>query len=558
MPNLPKTFIPAVFSVLAALAAAAPAAPAAADEAAGPTDLFNALWLKKNVFSAIAGYRLMVVEIVEPKEPPTSGPVTLKLRAVADLQESKDFKPEEFSMGIYLNDEKMKLSDRPGKQYVGILNKRNLGNNVQWTGMPLLQQPVRQAGAVTYTHTYFVAVDKPNALLLDLCRELILDDPAAKPGDRFKKMLEYVASDSALARDLASSLAAVNGWEFDGSAKQADDFARTLLDLGDDATRRRMAGAYATAEGDLLPRDDKLLARLFALPDAKTLDPALGQGLKHAAVRVDKPDGKSAEVLTGLIRAALSKPVASRGPILRGLTGWSAKALAFRGDLERIALGDKAAAAETGERLTALAILLDAPVDNARELVLATVAELPSAVALDYAFRNHVNEAAPAVIQAVRAAKLQWTDAHSAAMSLLTGRFPGGRFPAFDQWWAEVEKSGQVKQFVADGFADPQLIAQAEKLVVQLGSNSYRERQQARESLVALGMPARKALEAALISRDPAVAGAAETVLAKVQEVFKGCETVLAAAVAAERNGEQPLVSGAPSPDPANKKEGKP
>jgi hypothetical protein len=98
--------------------------------------------------------------------------------------------------------------------------------------------------------------------------------------------------------------------------------------------------------------------------------------------------------------------------------------------------------AETGRRLTALAIswtLIDNPRTGPGDR------ELPRP---SRGLRRPATSAGrpggdPAVTR-----KLQWTDAHSAAMSLDPAA-ARRRFPAFDQWWAEVEKRAG-KAFVAD------------------------------------------------------------------------------------------------------------
>ena len=253
------------------------------------------------------------------------------------------------------------------------------------------------------------------------------------------------------------------------------------------------------------------------------------------------PEDFSACIRPGL--SGTAKDARLRPLLLRALTGWEDKALRFRAALEAIARGKATPEPERKDRLVALRILVDANDGRAGELVRHTLVELPSAVGMpSYTSRPLSGEmdmspVAPAVLAAVHRRKLVWSEAHAAALSLLTRRFPGGPLEQFQQWWSSIDQAGRAEAMLESAFTDPQEQARAHRLLEQLGSRSYKQRRAAREELAKLGMAVLPVLQAATAHADPDVAVAATSLIATAEAKFKGCRERLAAAAKNERNG---------------------
>jgi hypothetical protein len=224
--------------------------------------------------------------------------------------------------------------------------------------------------------------------------------------------------------------------------------------------------------------------------------------------------------------------------VLQGLTGWQDKALVFSGDLKAIARGTATPPAEHKDRLVALRVLLDGGADDAAKLVADTLVELPSAVALEYAVENDLDATVPAVLAAASEGTLVWSEAHAAALSLLTGRFPDGDLERFRQWWSGLQQAGRAEAMLKNSLVDADDQARAQALIRQLASLSYKQRRQAREQLGKMGMAILPALTEATSNADPDVAVAASALIAAAEAKFKGCRERLADAVKNERSGK--------------------
>jgi len=519
--------------VAVATGAVARAAPAQ------PGVLFSALWRYRGIISS-ARYRLLVVEILEPKDPAKlRGTHRIRLRAVADVVgQAKGFKPQDISVVVSLSSARKLAPSLEPKRYLALLRSYTRSGKTTWQISTLYHQGRRTAGRSVSRYYYLVGIDRPEGPLIEAVRRLLLRRKGGS-ADAFKDMLHYLRSEDRQTRDFAASFAAVNGWGFAGSEDQKDQpdaFARALLSTSDAATRRALAGAYSTAKADLLPRDRQLLGKIFRHEDPEVTAAALGANLRLAGAR--------AETLGPFIREVLLEPqanAAARRQVLSALGGWNEKALAFRAELEALARGKPPKAPDPVERLLALHVLLDNKVEGAGGLVLATLTEVPSAVALQYAVSERLYAVVPAVIRGVRKSRLVWSGAHSAALSLLTRRFPEGDFQQFDRWWSEIESSGREEAVLSSGFADPRVQARAARLIDQLGSDSYRRRLAAREALVGLGTAVLPALRAAARRKDAEISVAATELIAMAETRFESCRKRLAAAVSKERAGSEYL-----------------
>ena len=521
---------------------------AAADEPApGPTGLFSSLWAQRHIVQ-VAHYRLRVVELLSPKPgaKPT-GNVTVHLRLLVDLsQAGKESPPQEVKVTANVRPPYgLCGSGGDGKHYLAMTYNHNFQSRKIWRLHPVCRPP----GPMYY----LIGLDGPGGVLVQVVRELMFGvGPDGKPVKKFERMLHHVRGSTGEGRDFAASFASVNGWGFvggDDTKGQPDAFARVLLAAKDHTTRRRLARAYSAAAADLLPRDDRLLEQIFHHADEQVLTPALRDNLRHAAARAGE--------LADLVRAALTGR-AGRTPtrklVLRALTAWGEKALICQAELRALARAKAAVAPTHADRVTALRILLAADADGAAALARETLVDAPSAVALEYAVRQKLYAVVPAVIRAARDGKLVWSDAHSAALSLLTRSLPGGPFEKFDQWWAQVERAGQADAAVAAGFADPEKAARAARLIDRLGSSVYADRRAARQGLAKLGVAVLPALLDATRHRDPEIASAASHLVAQAKGTLKGCEDRLAAAANAERAGSKflPLAGDTPQTQPAD------
>lgn len=528
--------------------------PAAAGERPDPALLFNALWQRRALLTH-AQYRLMVVELKDAAAvAKRTGTTKIPLRIVADVSKgapTADAKAE--SVQVTLSQTHRLAPSTDSRYYLGFMRRLNVRNTPTWHLIQMYHFRTTDAQRRTrYSYYYLLPIASPDGLLARAIRELILQaGDGDEPHRRFRRMLAYVAGEAGSARDLASSFAAANGWGFAGADdqnRQPDEFARALLALDDAATRRRMAGAYSAAGADLLPRDPELLKRLFGHEDTDTLAPALRDNLRRAADRASE--------LAGLIRAALAgTPNAARlrPLVLQGLTGWQDKALVFGGDLEAIVRGTATPAADHKDRLVALRVLLDGGADTAAKLVGDTLVELPSAVALEYAVQNDLDATVPAVLGAVGEGKLVWSEAHAAALSLLTGRFCDGDLDRFHQWWSGIQQAGRAEAMLQNSLMDAEEQARAQALIRQLSSPSYKQRRQARQQLGKMGMAILPALTEATSNADPDVAVAATALIASAEAKFKGCRDRLAAAAKKERSGSAflPRPQDAPATAPA-------
>ena len=378
-------------------------------------------------------------------------------------------------------------------------------------------------------------------------RELVFGRSSdGKQVKKFEGMLARIREGDEETRAFAASYAAVNGWGYRASKDQADQpdtLARVLLSTTDATTRGRLAGAYRAAKADLLPRDAALLKKILRHADPNVFTPALRYNLRYAE--------KRSKDLVGLLREILTAPAAPmRMDALRALAGWGEPVKVFADELEAVARGRKSLKATTPERLVALQTLLKAKAPSSADLVLATVGSVPSAVALEYAVEQRLHAIVPAIIQAARAGEIAPTPTHLAALSLLTRRFPSGEFKQFDDWWRSIEKAKRGKDMVASGFVDAGESAEARRLIEKLGSDVYRERADAQTKLAAMGTQALPALMAATRHDDPAVATAADELVARAEETFRSHRNALAAAAKAERRSAKPLLNP-PRPVPA-------
>ena len=524
-------------------------ATAAGESDSAPTLLFNALWSVRARLSR-ADYRLLFVELLDPKEAPQQqGSKTLRLRSVGDLKTNDEgFSPQEIQVAVSLSASRALYPKKARRHYLALLRRYTVRDQQTWQIYPIYSYREKNAqGRYTYKSYYLLPFGTPGGPVSRAVRELIL--PGADtggPDEKFGRMLQYVAGQDQQLRDLASSFAAVNGWGFDGKQQdQPDAFARAVLTVEHAIVRRRMARAYSAARADLLPRDGKLLKALFEHDDPEVTGPVLRDNLRHGSER--------AAELAPVIRAGLAvgeNRRAARSFILLALTGWGQKALAFQNELQAIALGQDTPPASHADRLVALRVLLDAKADNAAELVRKTLIEVPSAVALEYAVAQKCYSTVPIVINAVREDKLTWTDAHSAALSLLTRRFPDGSFQQFQQWWAEMERVGRASEAVESGFVDARANARARKLIDQLGSQAYKRRQAARQQLAEMGMTVLPSLLAATKNADAEIAVSAAYLVRAAEAKFKDCKDRLAATAGKERSGKAFLPHGADSDQP--------
>jgi len=530
---------------LLSVVAVARAGEAAAPEYKPPASslMFSYLRVRRAMFQQ-AGTHLLVVKLLSPESTKgLSGNKTLKLRAVADLSsDEKDFKPIDISVQVSLH-ATLPLTPEHDKPYYLASMNATLGSPKRWVVHRAFR--LRTAGGGrTPKKYYFIPLDAPDGPLVKMVRTLVLEQtPSGEPVKGFERMLEYVAHDSAKIRNFAATYASVNGWGYSatkGQEAQPDALARAVLAARDARTRGLLAGAYRAAKADLLPRDPALLKKILHHADPNVFTPALQYNLRHTAKR-------SAD-LAGPLRGILAGPRARAGSLLAamlGMVNWGETALVLRAELEALARGKQLPAATREERVVALRVLLAAKAPAAAELILATLIEAPSAVALEYAVDNKLYAVAPAVIRAGRSDKLKITPTHLAALSLLTRRFPDGDFDDLNAWWTKIERDGRTKEMIDAGFGNPSESAEARKLIAKLASTKYAERQAARRQLSKMGVLALPALEVATKHRDPAVALAAAQLVAEAEATFKKCRTALATAANKERGGTGPL---SPSP----------
>ena len=531
----------------AAVARAAPPPPAV---------LFSLLRRYRGILSS-ARYRLLVVEILQPKDPRRlRGTHRIRLRAVADVVgKGRGFKPQDISVVVSLSSTRELAPSLEPKRYLALLRAYARDGKTTWQ---ILTMHYREhgVGRGATRYYYLMGIDRPEGPLIEAIRRLLLRRGAS--GETFKDMLGYLRSEDKQTREFAAAFAGMNGWGYTGSPgqkHQPDAFARALLEQTDASARRLLVGAYSRAKADLLPRDEKLLGRVFAHEDPEVTAAALGANLRLAAARA----GALRPFVRRVLLGHTSNPSARR-QVLAALGAWKQKALAFRAELEALARGEMSGPVEPVERLLALHVLLDNKVPDAPDLVLTTLTEVPSAVALQYAVSERLGAVVPAVIRAVRESRLVWSGAHSAALSLLTRRFPDGDFGQFDRWWAQVERSGQEQAVLRSGFADARVQTRAARLIDQLGSDSYRRRLAARKALMGLGTTVLPALRAAARRKDAEISVTATELINTVETKFENCRKRLAAAVSKERAGSEylPRAGGAgggqaPLTQPASK-----
>ena len=509
--------------------------------------MFEAIWARRSMLMN-ARYRLMVVEVLSPKPLPKkkSGAINVKVKALADLGGGdEDFKPFEFSSSVSLGSNR-ELAPKVDKKYYlasVYFYERNKVKTWRLNTVFYIRTPDGR-GSFYY---YMLPLERPDGPIMQVVGELAFGRRSdGKTVKNFERMLAFVAHEDAEVRGFAASYASVNGWGYSaakGQSDQPDAFAKVLLGAKDAETRGRLAGAYKAAGADLLPRDADLLEKVFHHSDPNVTIPALQYNLRHASKR-----GRDLAPLVREVLTSTGKP--GRLGTLRALADWGEPALVVRAKLDAIARGEKALKATPPERITALRTLLKAKVSDAEKLVLATLADVPSAVALEHAVEEKLYAVAPAIIRAARARKLTATPTHLAALSLLTRRFPGGTIEQFDAWWSKIEKTGRAEGMIDTGFLDPAENAEARRLVEQLGSERYRERSNARKKLSRMGTLVLPALMAATKHADPAVAMAAGQLVAEAEAVFKTQRNTIAGAANAERSTAKPLASDEPQPVP--------
>ena len=512
-------------------------AAAGQDGAPASTMVFNCLW-RYRPFLDHEQYRLVVVEPADPgKLAKLTGTSKLTVRVLSDIKNPAEKPaPKEVTLQVSVNANRQLAPDVGKKYYLALLRRHQIGGDrTLWYPMTFYNLPPPGKRTTVLKQYYLLGIDSPDAALTRAIRELVLSrGPAGKPADKFARMMEHIGGPDKPARDFAISFAAVNGWGFSGSddqQAQPDAFARMLLGVADPEARRLMAEAYTNAGADLLPRDAKLLERLFRHEDAETVRPVLGGNLRCGV--------KRAETLLPLIQEALGSPGPSgktRQFVLEGLTTWGESAPALRPALEAIARGQPARKPRHRERLLALHLLMDW--GGGEEIVLATLVEVPSAVVLRHAAERKVHAVVPAAIRAARGKKLIWSDAHSAAASLLARRFPDGDFETFDRWWSDMEKAGRAEEVLRDGLSDAELLARARQLIARIGSSAYREREAARGALAKLGLAALPVLQQATKHADPEIAVSAEKLIESAEAEFAGAQKRLDKAAADERSGK--------------------
>ncbi|MHC4716610.1 MAG: hypothetical protein ACYS5V_06550 [Planctomycetota bacterium] len=510
--------------------------------AASAEELFNALWFKRMLVQR-AGYKLYVVEMRGPA-PRVSGSLNINLRLVADLTSAdKSFEPQDAQVRVRV-DGARRLSNRPGgKRHLALMRSYVSGEQKRWS-ITYLRPVTKRSSA---RHYYLMSIDGYGDGLWKAVKDLVLQRPVdgrADPAGRFDRMLRYITGKDPQVRDLAACYAGANGWEYKddpATRRQPDAFARVMLDAKEPKVRGWMARAYSAAGADLLPRDPDLLRRVLGHKEEDVYTPALKYGLRHASAR--------AEALAGAIRSRLDGPKCQaerRCLVLKALTGWGEHARPFVPQLEAIARGKAKPPATELDRVTALRLCLDAGCDDADRLVLDTLEAVPSAVGLKYAVDHKLYALVPAVIGSVRKGRLAWTDVHSAALVLLTRRFPDGTYESFDAWWSALEKTGRADAAVRDGFADPTARTRARKLIARLSSPRYKVREAARAQLKKLGWAAAEELESASRSADPEVAASVSQALDAAKARFKDSADRLEAAAKAERQGRSflPMANG--------------
>lgn len=537
----PWTVQAMVLGVLALTAVSAPAQPFARGVKHSP--YFQSLWARRPLFQQ--HFRLAVIQVTGAPTDRRHGQA-LPVRIVSILSEPVGEAPEPQAVEAFYP-AGSRRSDAglpaPGEQhYLGILYRRGSDEWVLASGM-FSGRPLPEGA-----WDGGLPIDGPDAPLARAIRELMFDAPSpAAPGDLFDRTLHYLDSDDAAARDFAAHVASVNGMALRGApadAENRDRFARRILACDDPAIRALLTQAYAASAADLLPDDPQLVEHLLAQADpqgATALGVALGQAHRRAAD------------LLPTLRSHLAGPRTPphrRQQALRALTVWGPEALLAQPELEALALGEGPPDVPQDQRITALAVLLANDASGSAELVVRTLAPLPSAAAMEYAVRQDMYRVVPLVIEAARAERVRWTASHAAALSLLTGRtWQDQTLAPWDRWWRQVERDGLGEAMLANGFMEPAAEARAQALLNDLRSPQFQRRQQARDALQAMGTVLPQAVRDAAHDPDPEVARSVAAVVAQADAELQPLRERLRRAAELERLGA-PLPGDGPQREP--------
>lgn len=534
----------------AAVLLACPARSVTAEEPAKPSVHFQALWARRAYLINQSARQAVVVQATGEPAAGANRQKTLPVRILARLSHRDErFEPADAELTLFEGASAEGLPKPDEGYWIVMTYEVRQGNRpAELRLQSFVYRETDQVGR--YRQRNFLPIDSPEGPLVDAIREMIFDWPVdGKPPDPMERMLHYLGGTARDARDLAASYASVNAMALTASDLDADRrerFAQAVLGTADAPTRRLLAQAYAAAEEDILPNSRPALVGLLGHADAQTFEPVLTYGITGARRR--------AKDLAPLLRPYLAGPLAAgtdpaveaarRRAILAGLQGWGREALALRDELEALARGRARFAGvdqplPIDERLAALVLLLDADAPAADSLVLETLTEIPSAVAMQYACRHRLNAVVPAVIEAVRAGKLRFSASHSAALALLTGRYPEGNFDRFNKWWQGIEQAGQTDAMLENDFVDADAEARARRLIEQLASSTYEQRAEARRKLAELVQPLPPSLRKAQDSSDPEVARSAREIVSAAGERLEQARRELDAQADRERAGER-------------------
>lgn len=461
-------------------------------------ELFDQLWPHRGGAGGDAAL-LGVVRVTGPASPAPGRRIRLPIRVLRSIPHDPQFEP--FDTHVLPNSSPQELiwPEQSEQRYLLMLFRPEHE----------AENPPEADWLARAEDNAFIPLEGEDPPALDIICELIFSQSAGgEEVDRFERLLHYLQSDSQTEREFAIRfLTRYNEHQIPdpNNPDHVERFAQAMLTVRDAEARTRMGMIYSVSGADMIPADPNLLLALVRQPGGFISRNVLSGNLRHAGDRAEQLQPVLHELLVGPGKDA-SRSLMS----MTALVHWGERALVLEPELRAIALHETPASAE--ERVMAVWLLLRLYDDEpAAELAMRTLAVSPTVTGLKLLVDRGRYDLVPAVIEAVRAGRLNWTDSHAKALAILTGQPGEMSFDDFDRWWAGVESQGRVEESLADGFGDAGRDERVAELLGQLVSPSFEQRQQARAALLAM--------QAA--SQSPVLAQAAESPRAEVAETAR-------------------------------------